>query len=658
MCLYLNDIPLDEAKKILEQALIHAGLWKVLGHELIPLNEKAAGRILANSIHARISSPSYNSSAMDGFAVRAIETNGAKPAYPLIIKCGENAKYVDTGDPIPDGFDSVIQIEDIEPIDENGRNSSNPRVPYSIRIRASIAPWKNVRSLGEDIILTQLLFSRGYILRPVDLSVIAASGYSNIDVTTKPKVAVIPTGSELVAVGETPRIGEILETNSLVLAGKINEWGAESTRFKIIKDDFDSIYENVMKASDEFDLILLNAGSSAGSEDYSSRVIEKAGRLLVHGIAVRPGHPVIIGMIDNSKRVVPIIGVPGFPVSAILTLDILVEQLLAKWLGRPPYEAEILNAEITQKITSPSGDDDFIRVVVAKMDDKYLATPLPRGAGVISSLSKADGYLVIPSGIQGLEAKDNVKISLLRTKSEIDQTILFIGSHDLIIDELARFLAERGRRLISINVGSIGGLIALNRKESHIAGSHLLDPETGEYNLSYINKYIPNIPVKIISLAMREQGLLVKKKNPKNITSLNDLNRRDVRFINRQRGAGTRILLDYNLAFNKISPETINGYNLEEFTHFGIAAAVISGRADCGLGIAAASLAYDLDFVPLFTERYDLIINQNFAESELLNPIYDVLEDSEFKKCITEMKGYNIEPMGRVIELNTTEKLN
>jgi putative molybdopterin biosynthesis protein len=656
MPLYLNDIPLSDAKKIIEQALIEAGLWKVLGHEIIPLNEQSVGRVLANSIHAKISSPSYNSSAMDGFAVRSFETNGAKPAYPLILKCGEKAKYVDTGDPIPDGFDSIIQIEDIEPLDEIGKNSSNPRSPYSIRIRASVVPWNNIRSLGEDIILTQLLYSRGYLLRPVDLSVIAAAGYSKIEVTRKPKVVIIPTGSELVQVGEIPRIGEILETNSLALAGKINEWGAESTRSKIIKDDFDSIYESVMKASEEFDLILLNAGSSAGSEDYSSRVIETAGKLLVHGIAVRPGHPVIIGMIKNSKRVIPIMGLPGYPVSAILTLDILVEKILAKWLGRPPFEAEILNAEITKKITSPSGDDEFVRVVVAKMEDKYLATPLPRGAGVISSLSKADGILLIPSGIQGLEANEIVNISLLKTKGEIDQTILFIGSHDLIIDELARFLAEKERRLISINVGSIGGLISLNREESHLAGSHLLDPETGEYNLSYISKYITNIPVKIISLAMREQGLLVKKNNPKKIKSFDDLTRNDVMFINRQRGAGTRILLDYNLSVKKILPEKINGYNQEEYTHFGIAAAVISGRADCGLGIAAASLAFDLDFVPLFNERYDLIINQNFADSDLLNPIYKVLDNPEFRKYISEMKGYNIETMGKVIEQNSPVK--
>lgn len=659
MSVYLSDIPLLEAKRILRNALNEAGLWQVLGSEIIKINEKALGRTVATSIRAKTSSPSYNSSAMDGYAVKSTETIGAKPACPVILQCGESAKYVDTGDPIPDGFDSVIQIEEVEPLNEIGAISNNPRSPVSIRIRASVVPWKNIRSLGEDIILTQSLYSNGHILTPIDLSVLAASGFSNIEVSRKPKVAIIPTGSELVPVGYIPKIGEIIESNSLVMSGKLIEWGATTTRFNIIKDDFNLIHKCVIDASERYDLILLNAGSSVGSEDYSSLVIEKAGKLLVHGIAVRPGHPVIIGMISNSMgRSIPIIGVPGFPVSAILTLDILVEEILAKWLGRSPIIAEKITAYSTQKITSPAGDDDYIRVVVAKMDDDFLATPLLRGAGVISSLAKADGYLVIPSGTQGIEAGEKIQISLIRSKQEIEKTILFIGSHDLIIDELALFLAKKNRRLISINVGSIGGLIALNRKESHIAGSHLLDQETGEYNIKYLHKYLNNTPVKIISLAIREQGLLVKKNNPKNLKNLNDLTREDVRFINRQRGAGTRILLDYNLSINGISPEKIIGYNQEEYTHFGIAAAVISDRADCGLGIAAASIAYNLDFIPLFYERYDLIINKNFAESELLNPVYEVLEDPEFRKNISEMKGYDIQVMGNIVESNPKNKLN
>lgn len=652
MSLYLDDIPLNKARKILENALIESGLWQVLGVETIPLNENAVGRILAKPIHARISSPGYNSSAMDGFAIRSAETVGANSTNPVTIICSEKAKYVDTGDPIPYQFDTVIPIEDVESLDKSGNLSSNTRSPYAIRFRSSVVPWKNIRALGEDILLTQFLYPQGYSLKSVDLGVIAAAGYSTIEVARKPRVLIIPTGTELVPVGQLPQIGEIIEFNSLVLAGKINGWGAESTRSNIVKDDFDLIYQKVLNASSESDLILLNAGSSAGSEDYSSTVIQKAGTLLVHGIAVRPGHPVAIGLIKNGNRYVPIIGVPGFPVSAILTLDILVEGLIAKWLGRPPFEPENLNASITHKMTSPAGDDDFVRAVIAKIDDKYLATPLSRGAGVISSLSKADGYFVIPSGVQGLEAGENIQIMLTKSRREIDQTILFIGSHDLIIDELAQYLTEKNRRLISINVGSIGGLISLNRKESHIAGSHLLDPDTGEYNIIYIKKYIPKFPVRIISLAMREQGLLVKKKNPKRIMTLKDLIRDDVVFINRQKGAGTRILLDFNLSINNIASENIKGYGQEEYTHLGVAAAIISGRADCGLGIAAASLAYDLDFIPLFNERYDLIINREIADSELMDPLYKVLVDPVFRKYIAGLKGYDISEMGNIIEVN------
>lgn len=649
MTIYLSDIPLIDAKEILTNALIDHGLWKILGTESISLDEKSVGRVLANSLRARISSPSYNSSAMDGFAVRSSDTIGAKPAHPLTLICGEKTKYIDTGDTIPDGFDTVIPIEEVESLEEGGKISPNPRSPFAIQFRSSIVPWKNIRSLGEDIVLSQLIYSKGHVIRPVDLGVIGAAGYSIIEVTRKPKIAILPTGSELIPIGSIPKNGEILETNTLVLAGKINEWGAEATRYNIINDDYDSIKKNVEIAAEEYDLILLNAGSSAGSEDYSSEVIQKAGKLLVHGVAVRPGHPVIIGMIYNGTRSIPIIGVPGFPVSAILTLDIFVEEIIAKWLGRLPLEAEKIEAKITQKITSPSGDDDFVRVVLARIGEEYLAAPLPRGGGAISSLSRADGLLNIPRGVQGLEGGEKIQITLLRPKNEIEQTIMFIGSHDIILDELAQFLTEKKRRLISVNVGSVGGLIALDRGESHIAGSHLLDPKTGEYNIVYIKKYVKNFPVKIISLAMREQGFLVKKNNPKNIKNLNDLMREDVRFINRQRGAGTRILFDYNLGLNSILSDKIYGYNQEEYTHFGVAAAVFSGRADCGLGIAAASLAYDLDFVPLYKERYDLIIRYDYADSELLNPIYEVLGDPEFRKYISEMKGYDIEVMGRIV---------
>jgi putative molybdopterin biosynthesis protein len=442
-----------------------------------------------------------------------------------------------------------------------------------------------------------------------------------------------------------------------VIAAQIRSMGGEPTRYPITKDNFDLICAQVQEAAQSHDLVLLNAGSSAGAEDFSSRVVERLGTLLVHGVAVRPGHPVILGLIHqpsnnlkpDASHLTPIIGVPGYPVSAALTIDIFVEPLLSQWLGRRLNELPIETATLTRKIVSPPGDDDFVRVAVGKIGDKLLAAPLSRGAGVITSLVQADGLAVIPRGIQGIEAGESVQVRMYRSKREIERTVFCIGSHDLTLDLISQFLAEHDRRLASANVGSQGGLIALQRGEAHLAGSHLLDTQTGEYNISYVRQYLPNIPVKLVALVGREQGLLVKRGNPRGIESLDDLRRSDVRFVNRQRGAGTRVLLDYHLNLMTILPESIVGYSQEEYTHLGVAAAVASGRADCGLGIAAAAQALDLDFIPLFQERYDLVIPKQFAESDLLAPLFGLLVDGRFRGAVSQLTGYDVSVMGTII---------
>ena len=670
MSVYLHDIPLSQAHSRLREALQDAGLWRVLEVESIPLDENALGRVTAEAIWAKTSSPHYHSSAMDGFAVRANDTNGAQPSSPIqlliIGSLPAQAQYLDTGDPLPDWANAVIPIENVESLDENGQLTKDIRVPKSIRIRASVAPWSHVRPLGEDIVATQLVLPAGHVLRPVDLGAIAASGHQEINVARKPKVAILPTGTELVPIGSQLKPGDILEYNSLVLAAQIKAMGGEPTRFPIIKDDPDVILERAQEATREHDLVLLNAGSSAGAEDFSARVVEKLGHLLVHGVAVRPGHPVILGLINRQSRMVnrksdeeitsatnparnditPIIGVPGYPVSAALTIDIFVEPLIAQWLGRRPKELPIESATLTRKLVSPAGDDDYVRVVLGRVGDKLLAAPLSRGAGVITSLVQADGLALIPSGTQGIEAGEKIQVHLYRSRSEIEKTILAIGSHDLTLDLMSQFLAEHDRRLASANVGSQGGLIALRRGEAHIAGSHLLDTESGEYNISYIRQYMPNIPVKVVALVGREQGLIVKRGNPKRIKSLEDLAQLKVEFVNRQRGAGTRVLLDYHLNLMTISPNSIVGYSQEEYTHLGVAAAVASGRADCGLGIAAAAQALDLDFIPLFQERYDLVIPKAHAGSDLLAPLFGLLADSDFQKAVSQLMGYDVSVMG------------
>jgi putative molybdopterin biosynthesis protein len=443
----------------------------------------------------------------------------------------------------------------------------------------------------------------------------------------------------------------------LVLAAQVEEWGGQAKRFPITPDDFEQIRLRVLEAAQAHDLILLNAGSSAGSEDFSARVVQALGELLVHGVAVRPGHPVILGMVDRTRladtapqpSTVPIIGVPGYPVSAALTGEIFVKPMLKRWLGMQPVEPLSVTATLTRKVTSPAGDDDYMRVVVGRVGSRLLAAPLSRGAGVITSLVRADGIAVLPRGTQGLPAGAEVKVQLYRSPGELERTIFAIGSHDITLDLMAQYLAIRDRRLASANVGSQGGLVALRRRVAHLAGSHLLDPETGEFNLRYIREYLPGTPVVVVALVGRQQGLLVQPGNPRDIRNLQDLARPDVSFVNRQRGAGTRVLLDYNLANLGIASEVIRGYDQEEYTHLAVAAAVASDRADCGLGIAAAAQALNLDFLPLFQERYDLVIPREYYESELLAPLLELLSQPEFRQAVASLPGYDIQPMGTLI---------
>lgn len=653
---YLEDIPLDEAWRRFSDALKAIGRWQPIEGEDIPVPD-ALGRVTARPIWARVSSPAYHASAMDGYAVRAEETITANDTHPLQLELGPQAQVVDTGDPLPGWADAVIMIENVQPIGNT-----------YIEIRAPIAPWTAVRPLGEDMVATELVLPANHVLRPVDLGALAGSGHATVNVRRKPRVAVIPTGTELITMEQVVRsgvkAGDIIEYNSIVLAAEVEQWGGVATRYPIVIDDFERIKAVVQDAASKYDLVLINAGSSAGSEDFTARVVQELGTLLVHGVAVRPGHPVILGMIQSptsnlhAKR--PIIGVPGYPVSAALTGEIFVEPLLAKWLGLPGHQKPTLRGHITRKLLSPMGEDEWVRVTAGKVGERIVAAPLSRGAGVITSLVRADGIVRIPRFSEGVDTGEQVTIELYTDPAEIDRTIVHIGSHDLTLDLLAQHLAEMTsdsptpdrsaqRRFVSAHAGSLGGLIALRRGEAHLAGSHLLDPETGEYNFAYIKQYLPNVPVVVVTLLRREQGLIVAKGNPKNLASLRDLARSDMRFVNRQRGAGTRVLLDYRLNELGIAAESVHGYQREEYTHLAVAAAVQSGVADCGLGVRAAARALDLDFVSVEWERYDLVIPQQFYESELLQPLLTLIRDKSFRKVVGELEGYDSSGMGEVV---------
>lgn len=656
--IYLEDIPLEEAQAALLAALEEAGLAGPLGAEMAPVAQ-AAGRVTAEAVWARLSSPHYHASAMDGYAVRAQDTVGATETTPLrmtLIEQGAEtgsasrpAQAVNTGHPLPSWANAVVMIEHTQPV--TGLDGQLE----AIEIRASLPPWHHVRPMGEDMVATELVLPANHRLRPVDLGALVGAGHARVPVYRRPRVAIIPTGSELVpleAVGdEGPQPGQIVEYNGIVLAAQVEVWGGEAWRLPIVADEFEAIQAAVVAAASEHDLVLVNAGSSAGSEDYTAHVVQELGRLLVHGVAVRPGHPVIIGMVrPGDGREIPIVGVPGYPVSAALTGEIFIEPLLARWQGQQPYRAPTMEATITRKVLSPTGDDDFVRVAVGQVGERVMATPISRGAGVITSLVRADGLVRIPRFSEGLEAGSRVTVHLYRQPHEIAQSIVAIGSHDLTLDLLAQFLAATGqRRLASANVGSLGGLVALRRGEAHLGGSHLLDPETGDYNTSYVQRYLGGHSVVLVTLVGREQGWIVAKGNPRGLTGWQDAGNRELSFVNRQRGAGTRVLLDYELEKQGIRPDQMAGYEREEYTHLAVAAAVASGTADAGPGIRAAAEALGLDFIALSHERYDLVIPREFYEGELLQPLLALLQDPAFRRAVAAMPGYDIRPMGEVV---------
>jgi putative molybdopterin biosynthesis protein len=645
---YLDDIPLEEALARWWAALAEIGLAGPFAGETVPLAE-SHGRITAEPVWARISSPHYHASAMDGYAVRAEDTRGASETQPLALAVGRQAFYVDTGDPLPPGINAVIMVEEVQVRQGEGGPA--------IEILAAVAPWQHVRPMGEDMVATELVLPANHRLRPQDIGAAAGSGHHALNVRRRPRVAIQPTGTELVAPGAELHPGDIIEYNSLVLAAMVEEWGGQPERLPPLADNYTAIRDRVAALAATHDLVLVNAGSSAGSEDFTARVVAELGQLLVHGIAIRPGHPVILGMVrvaaaaTGSERQVPVIGIPGYPVSAAMTCELLVKPTIAAWLGRGPDPRPTLDAILTRKVASPEGEEEFMRVTVGQVGDRVVATPLPRGAGVLMSMVRADGLVRIPRHEAGFEAGAAVTVELFRSPEAIRHTAVAIGSHDLTLDILAEELSRcyPGRSLSSANVGSLGGLLALQRCEAHLAGSHLLDEETGEYNVPYVRRILPHTPVVLLGFVQREQGLIVPRGNPKGILSLADLTRPDVAFINRQRGAGTRVLLDYRLRQQGLDPRAIQGYEHQEYTHLAVAAAVASGAADCGMGILAAARALDLDFVSLDMERYDLVIPAQFYDSPVLAPLLAIIRDPEFAARVVGLGGYGVGDMGKVL---------
>jgi putative molybdopterin biosynthesis protein len=634
--IYIDNMDLDEALELWERKLSDAGCLKPTETEVISVDDSLS-RITAEPVFAELSSPFYNAAAMDGIAVRFQDTLGASEATPVKLRLNSQFEWLNTGNVLPKEFNAVIMVEDVQPIDSS-----------TVEIITPVTPWKHVRTIGEDIVTTELILPDGHRIRPIDLGAMLATGLTEITVRKIPSALVIPTGSELVQPGDPLRPGNIIEFNSRVLSGYLTEWGLHAERSDIVTDKPDSLKKAIRAAVAKHDFVIVNAGASAGTRDHTAGVIADLGEIVLHGVNIRPGKPVILGIVNNK----PVIGLPGYTISAVITLNLFVKKLADFLQGTQSPPSRMLEATLARPLPSKLGVQEYIRVKLGKVGNIMTATPAGRGAGAVMSMVQADGFLTVAANSEGIGAGEKVRVKLLRDEYEIENTLVFIGSHDNILDILANLLHRQRPicRLSSAHVGSMGGILAIKRGEAHLAGTHLLDEETGTYNISFIKKFLPGIPLQLINLTYREQGLLVAKGNPLKIKGFEDLAREELRFINRQRGAGTRLLTDMHLNRLGINPEQVSGYDREEYTHMNVASAVASTNADTGLAIRAAAVALDLDFIPVAEERYDLILPKTFLDDPKVIALLQIIkENQEFHQIVNSLGGYDLRDCGKIM---------
>lgn len=631
---YLTNTPVEQAKKDY--------LWTLVKHGFSAKTETvrvqdAYRRITSKAVYAHINAPHYAASAMDGVTLLAKDTFGATETTPITLT-KEKYTVVDTGDPIPDGCDAVIMVEDLVKNEDE-----------SITIHSAAAPWQHIRQIGEDICAGEMILPSFMEISPAAIGAMIAGGVLEVEVLAKPVVGIIPTGDEIIPPCANPKPGDILEFNSSIFSAMLQDWGADPKTYPIVPDQFDKIKETLSRAAAECDMVLLNAGSSAGRGDYSVAAVRDVGEVLYHGIAIKPGKPAILGY----KGSVPILGVPGYPVSGIIVIEEFLRPLIDRWYNRESEIRSRTRARLTRQVVSGLKYQEYVRVRMGYVGNQLMASPLPRGSGVVSSFMKADGMVAVPQGTEGYTSGEEIRVSLLTPKKKLKSTLVVIGSHDPLLDELADLIHRDNHNmyLSSAHVGSMGGIMAVRRGEAHAAGIHLLDTETGRYNVSYIKKYFPYGGVYLVRCVGRQQGLMLQKGNPLQIRSFSDISKDGVRYVNRQKGSGTRILMDYLCQKNGINPDSVYGYEREEMTHNSVAVQIAGGSADAGMGIYSAAKLYDLDFIPVCEEEYDLLIPEVAWSTGMVRQLIRTLKSREFKERINALGGYTLDRPGEIIDV-------
>jgi putative molybdopterin biosynthesis protein len=627
---YLTTIGKEEAiRRVL------AAIGPLEADEEIP-TPACPGRATSKSVLAARSNPPFTSAAMDGYAVSFEAALDADLASPVVLVKGKDAVLVNTGDPLPRGMNAVIMVEEVEERDRE------------IIVRKPASLWQHVRLTGEDIIEGDMLFPVNFRLGILDVGLLLAAGIRTLRAVRKPRLLIIPTGHELVDIYDEPGPEilphRLIDFNSYTLMALAGEMGYEATKTEIARDR-ERLRAILNQHVSAHDVLIVNAGSSAGTEDFTEGVIRELGEVIFHGVAMMPGKPTIFGLIEGK----PVFGIPGYPVSAAISFRTFLKAVYERFCGVSTPERSV-SCITPYKLPSTIGVEEVLRVRLVAKGGNYYAYPLPRGAGVFSSLSRADALVTIPENVEGYDEATALPAVLLRPEEELRKRLTIVGSHDLSLDVLRDMVKTRfpAMDLVSAHVGSMSGIVAMQKGIVDLVTMHILDEQELVYNIPAIKKYLTDRAVLLVHITKRIQGLVVAKGNPHGIAGIGDLTRQGVRFVNRQFGSGTRILLDMLLRERRIDPRSIRGYDREEPTHTAAALLVKEGIADVSLAIHAVSRSFSLDFIPLIEEEYDLLATKEFSEDPRFALLLDLVASSEFASRLSELGGYNTKESGKI----------
>ncbi len=638
----LQEWPAEEA---LDRFLSELEFYKALVRppaESVPLTQ-ALGRITSRSIQAAMDSPHYFSAAVDGLLVRSADTFSASPDHPVELTITSSEQFVEMGSPVPEGYDAVVPLHELE-----------SGTAGSIRIKRPSNPWRNVRPAGEEVQQNEVVITKDQRIQPIDIGALAAAGVESLDVYQQPRVAILPLGNHLVPAGTPPQVGQMIDSNSATLSGLVLEAGGLPQVQPIAPERLEEAAAALRLASETSDLVIVVAGPSHGTA-LVSRLISDLGERVLHGVALKPCQSLALGVIEQAQgQRRPVLGFPFHPMGVFSAFEAFARPVLEQLLG-PSVGSEDLprmSATLAVPFKRPNaGSEELVRVRMGWVDERLVAVPeVMGGSTTLMSLVRSSGLVRINADVEELPARTNVSVRLLSRPRTLHNNILVLGTHDIVFD-LVRSLMRSSFPELSLHTAATGGMKGLQAVRAglcHAASIHLFDEATGEYNIPFLTDLAE--PMVLLNLCSRDLGLIVAPGNPLGIEGLADLARPEVRFINRQKGSGTRVLLDYHLRQIGLNPDQVEGFPREVKTHMAVAAAVSSQAVDTGPGISTAARTLRLGFVPCLKERLDLLIPKRFFSRFPVTGLVQVIRSQRFKvEAPKNLGDYDFSQTGQVL---------